>query len=331
LRVVTINTWNGISLRGLGPRPIEPVENKARRERVLLTQLDELGADVVLLQECIPDPHFSRRLAAELGMAHVNKVNNGGVRLFGVGLPRGLGAGEGLAILSTESLAAAPVGARKLFGIGATSNVASLQLSGMYHAMAVRMELGGRPVTVFNTHLPFTFHSIADLEEAWVKETEQPLGELPASFRARVSKKIARRDRTLRRLRDWVAQAAGEGPVIVGGDFNLHFDHPDLLELVAALDLVNVLAERDPGARTWDPVRNRNVDRSTTRTWFGGEAKGLYRRLLARFDDQQQCLDHILVSRLIVDAVGEAGTAFVDPIDGVQASDHFGVWLDLTL
>ena len=69
LRILSLNTWHGHMPRNAWRvETIEPRGAKERRRAALVAGIRELDPDVILLQECLPQPDFSRKLAETLGL-----------------------------------------------------------------------------------------------------------------------------------------------------------------------------------------------------------------------------------------------------------------------
>lgn len=336
LRLVNINAWIGSIPRGLlGLASLEPNGHKEAREAALVEEMLVLRPDVICMQECLPLPSFATSVAERLGYDVVYRVCNGGFRLFRLGLPFGVQAGEGLAILARKELGMKRVGTKKLSGMGSVNRFWSLQLGPVRYAIAVRVELDGREAIVVNTHIRYGFPNRATFLKAWEElyaagHVKSPV---PASWIVRLARSNRRvRDKELKRLGHWLLklrQKNNGAPVIVGADFNVDPNTPQMTSFLAATGYTNLLPAFHPGVLTWDPVNNTNSQLGLSPTWPDGGTKGLIMLLMSYLDSIPQCPDHILASpgleALDVDLCCNV------PLDGVFPSDHYGIRADFRI
>lgn len=335
LRIVNLNTWIGLLVRGLlGVEKVEPEGHKRRRLEALAAELRARDPDVVTLQECLPLPSFARELADMLGYDHIWRVANSGLRFFGVGVPWGVERGEGLAILARKELGLSHLATRRLSGRGFVTNWMSVQLGPVRYAIAGRVDVGGRPAIVVNTHIRYGFPNHRAFWDAWaslrtrgVVDREAPPGWLLRLLRDNRQT----RDAELRRLAAWLNALAEEhrAPILLGADFNLDPGAPQITEFLEATGFTNVLPTYAPGALTWDPQGNYNVAYGNRLTWDDGRPKSMILQLMAYLDSVPQTPDHVMCSPDMTPTAG--GVAFDTPHEGVLASDHYGVWADATL
>lgn len=333
LRLIDINTWIGAIPRGFfGIASLEPEGHKARRMDALVEELRGLEPDVIHAQECLPLPGFATELADRLGYDLVYRVCNGGLRLFRLGLPFGVQAGEGLAILARKELGMKRIATTKLSGLGSVNRWWSLQIGPVRYAIAVKLDVGGREVITVNTHIRYGFPNRATFLRAWEElhgagHVKSPL---PPNWIVRLARTNRRvRDAELRRLGAWLLklrQKNAGAPIIVGADFNLDPGMPQMESFLAATGYTNLLPRFVPGALTWDPLNNTNSQMGLAPTWPDGGTKSTIMLLMSYLDSIPQCPDHILVSPGI-DAT-DAALCCDRPIDGVFPSDHYGIRAD---
>jgi hypothetical protein len=334
LRLLTINAWHGQYPRSpFKVEPIEPPGSKERRTAALLAGVRELDPDVILMQECMPQPDFSRRVAAALGYDEVSKICNSGLRILGRGLPSGIGAGEGLAVLAKRHLGLRPRGVKRLSGFGFTSSLVAAQVGQLHFALAAEVRVGGRPVVLVNTHLRYAYPSIDAFHRAWEDLHAQGAlrGEPGKTFEAIVRRSIRTRDAELARLAGWIEGFARRGlPVILGADLNLDHDAAQTLHFVDRLGLLNVLPSTSERPCTWDPLGNPNIAYSLAAQHPDGTPKPLIPRLVAHYDAIPQCPDHLMLGPTFRrECLREGGLALDRPYDGVLASDHYGVFAEV--
>jgi endonuclease/exonuclease/phosphatase family metal-dependent hydrolase len=336
LRLLSINAWSGLLPRSFyAVESLEPPGNKERRTEALLAGIRELDPDVVFLQECLPQPDFSTRLAGALGYDGIHRICNSGVRLLGVGLPRGIGRGEGLAILAKRHLGLRPAGMKRLSGVGFVSRHLSLQAGPVKFAVAGEILVNGRRVTLVNTHLTYMYPDEAAFRRSWAElvRSGEAKGEPPRWLEQAVRVHVARRDHELLRLGEWMKQLVRRtGRVVLGSDLNLDPDSAQVKRFARSLGLLNVLPAVDSRALTWDPAANPNIAYSTTPTLPDGRAKDLVARLVAEYDRLPQCPDHLMFGPdLGLSVLRQAGLALVRPFRGVFPSDHFGIFAEAAL
>jgi endonuclease/exonuclease/phosphatase family metal-dependent hydrolase len=140
------------------------------------------------------------------------------------------------------------------------------------------------------------------------------------------------RDKELLRLSDWIARLRerhADAPLVLGADFNLDPDAPQVARFRAATGMVNALDTHAPGLLTWSPAENPHIAHSLTMSWPDGAPKSAVLQLMALLDSIPQTPDHILVSSGL--ALTGAGRAFDATTHGLHASDHFGIWAEATL
>lgn len=308
LRVVAINVWSGLDYRGtLAMGEYETDERREARYRALLAQLRGLDPDVVSVHEANPLPRYVDRLAADLGFDAVQHTGLGGVRIGPVGLPWNLREGD--AILARPSLGLRDEGRRRLSG-GYVGSFFAFHFTDATQVLAASIRANGRRVHVLATH----WHA----------------GEAPADSAWRAEEA----ERTLA----FVERVAGDGPVILLGDFNATVDAPEVRRLLDA-GFVDVHGTaRGAAARpTWDPTRNRNI-REHDPGPGPGASPSVSDEAAARAPKR---IDLVLVrpgreaepadgaARRGDLRVGDARVVLDAVVDGVHASDHFGVMAEL--
>jgi endonuclease/exonuclease/phosphatase family metal-dependent hydrolase len=336
LRILTLNIWHGhIPRNAWTVQSIEPAGHKERRFAALVAGIRDLDPDVLLLQECLPQPGLSRELAARLGYDVTTKICNSGLRIFGVGLPAGVGSGEGLSILAKPHLRMRGRSVRRLSGIGFTGNLAALQLGQLRFALAATVHVAERRLVVINTHLRYAYPAMDRFQEAWDALRRRGLAEGPPSktIVSLVRRNIRVRDEELARLGAWAdSWIRRQIPVVIGADLNLDHDAPQVVRLAGKLGLSNVLPLVGARVCTWDPEGNPNIAYSTAPEHPDGTPKPLTHRLVAEYDSLAQCPDHLLLGPSFSrESLRGGGLALDRPYEGVYPSDHYGVYADVEL
>ncbi|MDT0631008.1 endonuclease/exonuclease/phosphatase family protein [Rubrivirga sp. S365] len=177
LVVVTLNIWHD---QGDWPARLDLIERDLRA----------LRPDVVFLQEVLQKeglPNQARTIADRLGFAHVHFVS-----VDSAGAPKRYGN----AILSAHPFA--ETAERRLPPLDAFRTAAYAQI-----------EVGGRPVRLYTTHL----HHPATPEGRGVRAME------------------------IAHLLDFVASTGGDAPLVLGGDFNAEPSWPEMRMLGGLRDL----------------------------------------------------------------------------------------------
>ena len=196
LKLLSINTWTGHYPRSFyAVESLEPPGNKERRTRALAAGIRSLDPDVIFLQECMPQPDFSQGLAQALGYDGLHRICNSGVRFCGVGLPLGVGRGEGLAILAKPGLRLRPAGVRRLSGVGLVTRHCSLQAGAIKLALGGQIDFQGRPIALVTTHLSYMYPNEATFWRSWadLQATGEVKGEPPGWVVRAAKVHIARR------------------------------------------------------------------------------------------------------------------------------------------
>ncbi len=335
LRIVNLNTWIGcLPRRLIKAVSLEPAGHKKRRLDALVAELRERSPDVITLQECLPMPGYVKELAATLGYDATWRVCNAGLRIGNFGLPTGVGRGEGLAILAKKSLGLSHIGTKRLSGYGIVTNWCAFQAGPIRWAIAARVDIENRPVIITNTHIRYSFPSRELFYEGWAELHRRGVAKHPKPPKWLI--KMAKdnddvRDKELVRLAHWIRELreSQKIPVILGADFNLDPGVPQVANFERDTGMLNVLPSAFPGILTWDPTTNHNIAHSVVMHWPDGTEKSPVMQLMAWLDSIPQCPDHIFISNDI--RLEEVGRAFEQEYGGIQASDHYGIWCDITL
>lgn len=337
LRVVTINTWHGHTPKNpWSVVRLEPAGHKEKRTASLLAQLRALDPDVVCMQECLPQHSFTAEVAAALGYDYQSKICNAGLRVFGMGVPAGIGNGEGISILAKRHLRMKLLGVRRLSGIGFANRLAAVQLGQLRFAMAVEVEVRGHKVVVINTHLRYAYPTTGTFYLAWhdLRQLGLLSGDPSETLVRLILDNMRVRDDELWRLLDWVRLYARAGvPVVIGADFNLDHHHDQMMKFTHGLGGLNVLPTADPeNPWSWDPAHNRNIAYSTLTHHTDGTRKGVTHQLAAHYDNVRQNPDHLVLGPTFNRAsLVDGGLALHRPHEGTYPSDHYGIWADVKL
>lgn len=315
LKFVTINVWSGLTYEGtFTTKTYETKEERTFRYGILVNELKRLDPDIIAVNEANMLPGYARRLARDLEYDYVFDVGLGGVRLGPVGFPTNLREGD--VILAKKHLNLALVGSRGLSG-GYAGNFASFHFKDATQVIAAKITVGKTEVLLCNTHWHASeFAGNPDLKILVDRFTDGQIGgeEIVSRISDAVEGSAIRLEEAAKMI-EYIAEIAGELPVILMGDFNAL---PDSNEIGALLnegfeDSWN--GNRIPGY-TWDEVGNTNILK------------------YMRADDstlppRQDRIDFIFFRG---EGVSAASSRVVldEPVYDVHPSDHYGVMSEIT-
>lgn len=147
-----------------------------------------------------------------------------------------------------------------------------------------------------------------------------------------------RRELEVNRLLDWIKQLPPESPVIVAGDFNAAPDAPEMQLFQTSGGFLDTYT---PGKslqqHTWDSKGNENISFSTQMTDAKGDTLDGYGRLSALCDTRSRRIDYIFLSTRLKSGafkptdVSECRIVLDSLVNGVHASDHYGVFAQIDL
>lgn len=328
LRILDLNAWHGLYARSFHrAEKLETDEARERRTLTLIEGLRALDPHVIALQECYPQPVFAERLATVLGYEHVSQVSNAGVRIFGAGYPLGIDTGEGSTILARPGLGLRSLGRIALSGYGYTGRRVSLQLVDKRMALACAIEVDKKPLHVVTFHVRYDWATYDLFEKAWTAIREKGVveGDAPDVLVRSVRSNMLRRDGEIDALAQWVAKLQDGVPVVLIGDLNIDDDAPQLKAFAERLKMVSALQLTNDDRSTWDPHDNPNIGPSASFVHPDGTKKDLSGLVGAYHDQLLQRPDHAFLPEAMKDAVLDARVVMDKPVEGVFASDHYGI------
>ncbi len=332
--MVDINIWSGPDYQGLLKFGMwETPERLEQRYQILLTELIEINPDVIFLQETSPVDHYCRRLARDLRMHEIHQVCIAGIKFFGIGPP--LGFKEGNAILARKGLKLTKLDDWKLSGSpGIYSANLSYHVDETVSALLGRISIRGKPVYLVCMHLTAAPRDEQALLDSlrYQRDTGIITNYEFETLLERWNKGIQRREREMNKLLEQIDRLPSGIPLIVGGDFNATPQSAVVQNFISRGNFVDLPLTPDPDAVTWDAVNNTNTHYSQRKTdargrerdqWyvFNAIAASLPRRLDYIFLNESFAGTDSISSRIIFD----------DPVDGVFASDHYGIQVDLVI
>lgn len=331
LRFVVINVWSGLDYTGnLWMGEYETREIREKRYRALISQLKQLDADIVGVHEANKLPDYAEKLARDLGYDVFYHVGLGGVRLGKVGLPWNLREGD--AVLTKKDLYAEFAGREQLSG-GHVGNFFTFHFGDATQIIGVKMTNHGKPLYVFATHWHASLFETAELRERAQELIEQ--GEATAEEYREVEREI--REGEAWRLEEcekslaFIRKTAGTRPFVFLGDFNASSNSEEIKRLLR-FGMVDAFAAANPESSgfTWDPEANLNVQQHYLNVQQkDSEMTDLRQDLQRLHEAMPKRIDYIFVQASDEISVKSSRVVFDEVIDGVHASDHFGVLAEI--
>jgi len=334
LKIVDFNIWFGMD--GDGLLKMGEYEDRATRNTrldIVIKELKEMNPDIIFLQEVNPAGRVTSKLQRELNYSAIVKIYNGGIRLFGLGLPVNLNMA--LVILAKKELKLKSPGSMQISGpSGLYSRCITFHLSEARFIQAGEVTVGNKKLLLFNTHthaaLPETNDMFLTVED-WLKE-----GKITKTEKEEIDQGIvedwARRKKEITAIGDYIEKKAGGEPYILAGDFNTTIDTEEMNDLVKRLNLTDTFYAINPDLPgfTWNPGKNPNTCFDASLKYVNGKEKKGVGLLSALFDQNTRRIDFILLSNSFdKEDVVASRVEFDKPINSVYPSDHFGVYSEV--
>jgi endonuclease/exonuclease/phosphatase family metal-dependent hydrolase len=335
LRVLTINVWSGLDYTG--NIHCGDYENDTRRElrfQILLTQIRRLDPDIIFLQEANPVDTYTTRLADSLSFQEIHLVCNAGIKFGPIGLPTNLK--EGIAILARRSLALEVFDVWKLSGSpGIYGDAITIHFDQSIFALVGKITVDGSPIMIVTPHLIAAIPRDSTLmEEFRIHAENTGISQQEYSDAVQLwEKNLRRREEEIEQLIDHLRQIPGNTGVVMAGDLNSEPSSPEITRLMRAVGYIDASpASSSSRGDTWDPVNNENVGFSTRLTDADGDTLDGYGRLSVVYDRRPRRIDYIFLSPHFSprDITG-AGICLDSSVNGLHASDHYGVFADVDL
>ncbi len=333
LKIITANIWSGSDYQG--SFSFGKWESDAAREsryQLLVDQLRAENADLILLQEVNPVRRLSKRLARDLNLDEVHQVCIAGIKVLGLGIPKGFQ--EGNAILAKPELKLRKIEDWKLSGgPGCYSDNFSFHLDETVSALLAQVIYDNHPLNLLNVHLsayPDSSRALADsLNTLAIRQslTAKELDQLHKKW----TKGSQRRDREARLLLKKLKDLDQKIPLILGGDFNAVPDSPLMSLILRKGQFIDSSVDK-PEAVTWDPKRNSNTRFARSNQDARGNPNTPWEDFNAMASGFPRKLDYLLLSRSFEpeDVLG-VGTVLDQPVKGSFASDHYGLLAELQM
>lgn len=328
VRVLTVNIWSGVDYKGVWKfGEYEPEERRESRFLSLLHQIKQLEPDVIFIQEENFLNRYVKRLADSLSFDVIHQIVNAGIKFGNVGLPTNFK--EGVAILADPSLSLEKIDAWKLSGSpGIHSAGVTVHFDEAVFALVGQITIKNTPVYLVGVHLhaaPPDDPGIKENLDEFLRNGSITQKEFETALKT-WEKGRKRREREVNRLLKNIEHLPHVSPVIIAGDFNAAPDAPEMKHFMSAgsfIDTYEYGSKNRP--YTWDPERNTNIDYSTE---LPDQSDSINERLLlfSAGDGIARRIDYIFLNdRFLPEHVLHSAVAIDSMIQGVYASDHYGV------
>ena len=335
LKVLTINVWSGLDYKGLFKSgEYEIVDRREARFRSLVTQVKKLSPDVIFVQEANPVDRYAAKLASALDMDEVHQVVNGGKRIGSWGIPVNLK--EGLVILARSDLSLKKVDAWKLSGTwGIHTDFISFHHTEAVIALVAKITANHQDIILVNVHLaasPRIPEDFNDFRKKTLFEHDMNADQFSKAFekwRQREQRRLKETGKLLGRLEG----LAPGTPGIVAGDFNAGPESREVRIFREKGGFTDVLAAASENETcTWYPARNTNISFTVKRTDARGKPRKGYELLASLASKRCMRLDFIFLHNTFPGhSAGDGRIVMTTETDGMMASDHFGVMVDVLL
>ncbi len=329
LRILTINAWSGLDYLGVFKfGEYEDEDRRMRRYASLIVQIRALDPDIVFIQEANRIRQYTRSLSRDLGMTAVHHVVNAGLKFGPIGFP--VNFREGLVILARPEFNLEFADAWKLSGMfGLHGDYISMHFNESTLALAGRISVKGKAILLVNAHL----------HAAPVQSPEQftlppgASGETKSLLPKRWEESIERNRKETIRLLERIRSLPPDLPIILAGDFNAA-PQDSAIRSITEGDLFIDAYEVAAGSTgyTWDYRRNDNIRLYIN---VGDDVLNLpdhsWEYTKALYDTVSRRIDYIFLSAHFrkSDVIGSR-IVLDEYVDGLQASDHFGVLSEIS-
>lgn len=307
LKILTINVWSGLDYQGtFSYGEYESDKVREKRFQSLFTQIKKLDPDVIFTQETNPIGRFASRLADALDFDEIHQVCIAGIKFGPLGIPSNLK--EGIVILTRKNLQLKEFDVWKLSGsLGLYGDILSIHFDESIFALAGKIKINDTPIYLINVHL-----------------NAAPPHDLEG---------INRRKEEVKSLMEHISKSSKNYPVILAGDFNTIPESEEIQSLVNEGKFYDTFSKNIFSKEfTWNAEVNSNISFSTQHTDAKGELLNEKERLSANYDSVSRRIDYIFLNeKFSLDDVIETEIVIDSLIDGVYASDHFGVYSKVKL
>lgn len=331
ISIVTINVWFGLDEQGiLKMNPLETCERRQKRYQILVAELRSLKPDFIAIQEANPVPEYSRRLATDLGYDEIHKVYNAGIKIGNLGIPINLKLG--LMVMAKKQFRLRWTGARQISGdlLGIYGDFFCFHFTDSRYVMAGAALVDGQKIHLVHTHTypglpenPETLR-LLDKHRHQGKITEKEYRYHLSTLRG----SIHRQEEEIEKILAFFKKTVSEDPAVLLGDFNMTEDNPIMVHLMEEGRLWDTYRIANPKKEgvTWDSENNENTRFSEINVSRRDNLKKVYERLRVEYDRKSRRIDYIFLnSAFRKDQILESRVVLDRAVDGVHASDHYGV------
>ncbi len=335
LKLITLNTWSGLTYRGIvRAKEYESSEIRELRFRGLFEELTRINADVIVLNEVNPLPHYANRLAAIMNMDCMYHIGISGLRIGKFGFPVNLKEGD--LILAKKHLHLKPLARTQIAGAGIVNRHFSYHTKNATQALAGVINASGKEVYIVATHLLATpafgkksYQRLVKLKKDWNysdKEYHQAVQKLKKEEKA----KLKEGEALLKFIKRVVPEDA---PCFLLGDFNAEPDWPEI-SLLKENGFIDCFEHKsgnaDPGD-TWDPTKNINLQNHYTNE-KNRKHNRLFDHLHALDEMDRRRIDFIFAKKVMTErSVVNSELCCHNTYKNQHISDHFGVFTEIKL
>ncbi|NIQ38665.1 MAG: hypothetical protein GTN81_08745 [Proteobacteria bacterium] len=337
ISILTFNVWFGLDERGiLKMKPLESSKRREKRYQILVEELRRLHPDLIAIQEANPVPQYSKRLAKDLGYDEIHQVYNGGIKVGNFGIPINLRLG--IMVLAKRRFNLRWAGASQISGdrFGVYGDFFCFHFTDSRYVMAGLVSIGGNPLYIVHTH---TYPGLPESREI-LRLLDQYRAQAKISekeYRAHLlnlKRSILRQVKEIENILTFLNQTACAGPAVLVGDLNMTDDNPLLIRLMEEGRLLDTYRIANPKKQgfTWDSQNNGNTRFSEITASRRDDLKRTYERLRVGYDRISRRIDYIFLnSAFRAEQILESRVVMDRPVDGVHASDHYGVMSVISL
>lgn len=325
LRILDFNVWSGLTYRGiLRMRSYHDDELLRAREISMLRQIEELDPDVICLHELNPVYARAKRIGHLLDMDFFAHMHLAGLRAGPLGIPWNLAEGD--AVFARRSLGMRALGRLQLSG-GYVGRYSAFNAADATQILGVVLRMKGLQIPVFTTHWRAGITPgpvVYEAAEKFITDESIPRQQIDAALIRMEKNSSLRLEEAEKSLR--FMNTHGDGFTIFSGDLNAAPDSPEILRIQRA-GFTDTLAAVHGGNAppTWHYSENTLHQR-----FYDGQDPDLYLRLNYAPLKVPHRLDYVFYrsgdARLV-----DSRVVMKEQIDGVMASDHFGVLADFEI
>ncbi len=334
LRILTINVWSGLDYKGtFRMGEYESAERRNLRYQALLTQIRKIDPDVIFVQEANPVARYSAKLAKSIGFDRIHQVCIAGIKFGPIGIPTNFK--EGTAILARRSLNLKKEDVWKLSGsFGLYGDAITFHFDESIFAVVGKIIFHDTPVYLVNIHLvstPPKDSYLASQFKNLVEENKISKNEYTEAIQS-WEKRMKRQADETKKLVKFLSKLPPGSPVIAAGDFNATPNSP-AIQLFQSSGFFDVFPSTSSHRLySWDPADNMNISFSLRPTNAKGISWEGYDLLSSMGAKTARRIDYIFLSHHFDSKCVDFCNIVLDSsLNGVQASDHYGVLAEIDL